>query len=168
MSGICAQFCCYLRYWWWCSVYPGSWAACVSVWSTSTHQPTAVWEMTTWFMSTSKRRSALQSSSRSSPRISSFLPTSTFPHVSPPRLLRHSSPSSIVFILILCSDSPNLCIVPVIHTHVYVWFRAKVVPVWLRDNPLPGTLYTAIRRQSATLQYKHHFKEQTVTWALLN
>lgn len=95
----------------------------------------------------------------------------------PPRLLCHSSPSSVVFILILCSDSPNLCIVPVIHMHtyyfctsvcVYVWFRAKVFPVWLRDNPLSGTLYTAIRKQSATLQYKHHFKEQTVTLALLS
>lgn len=64
-------------------VYSASWAACEHVWSSSIRQPTAHWETTTWFMSTSRRRLALLNSSLSSPHTSSCLHTSTSPHVGP-------------------------------------------------------------------------------------
>ena len=111
---------------------PGSWAACGPAWSSSTLQPTAAWETTTWFTSTLKRRSASLSSSRSSPHTSSFLPTSTSPHVSPAPclLLSRVSCSTIIFSLLpsfsfLCSNTStpiNLWNVPKIQTHAYCAF----------------------------------------------
>lgn len=148
----------------WCvcvCVCPGSWAAYGRVWSSSTRQLTAAWERTTWFTSTSRRRLALLSSSPLSPHTSSCLPTSTSPHVSPTPCL---SVCVSVCLWPVCLLSfflsfffPYLFKVPKIQTHAYCTFVlyvqvclcAKAVPVWCRDNPHTGTLYTAARMHPA-------------------
>lgn len=114
----------------------GSWAACGPVWSSSTRRQTAAWETTTWFTSTSKRRSASPSSSRSSPHTSSSSPTSTSPHVSP--ALAPSSHFSPRFNIWKIQTLSHAC-----------WVRRSVfVCQGCRDNPHTGTLYTAVRTHS--------------------
>lgn len=154
-------------------VCPGSWAACGPVWHSFTRQLTAAWETTTWFTSTSKRRSALQSSSPSSPHTSSYLLTSISPHVSltfcPVCFYSVFHHTFWHFAVFSCSNTSlfNLWKVPAIQSQAshcaFGCARARLcvryVPVWCRDNPHTGTLYTAVRLHPANTflpcQYKH-------------
>lgn len=107
----------------------------------------------------------MRSSYLSLPHTSSYLLTSTSPHVSATSCLSDFTPSHLrpffylkfSFVLFYAPYRPGICKASVFYSafcaivHVHVRYCGKVVPVWWEDYPRTGTLHTFVRMHLSSL-----------------